>query len=136
MLQSESPLFSAMPALPVSCRQAANISRDGAGKEQKFWYLQVLQETTNFSFQLNSFDVLDTYTPLDRKAFYSILSLFIEKSTIPSDVIVSIDNYESFMSEQKIACINKLKEYVFLYVLSLRFSYLTHHSLRVLNYEC
>lgn len=48
--------------------------------------------------------------PADRKAFYALVSLLIDKNSIPSDVIVTVDNYSSFVSADKLACIEKLKE--------------------------
>ena len=49
-------------------------------------------------------------SPTDRKAFYSVVSLLIDKSAIPSDDIVTIDNWEKFIPADKMSYIEKLKD--------------------------
>ena len=49
-------------------------------------------------------------SPTDRKAFYSIVSLLIDKTTIPSNEIVTIDNWEKFISADKMNYVEKLKD--------------------------
>ena len=46
----------------------------------------------------------------DRKAFFSIISLLIDKSLIPIDEIVTPENFESFMPIDRVAYVEKLKE--------------------------
>ena len=49
-------------------------------------------------------------SPTDRKAFYSTISLLIDKAAIPPDDIVTIDNWEKFIPADKMNCVEKLKD--------------------------
>ena len=49
-------------------------------------------------------------SPTDRKAFYSIVSLLIDRTAIPSDEIVTIDNWEKFIAADKMNYVEKLKD--------------------------
>ena len=55
---------------------------------------------------------MKTLTPIDRKAYYSIISLLIDRSAIPSNETVTIDNFESFIPTDRIVCLDKLKDFL------------------------
>jgi len=46
----------------------------------------------------------------ERKVFYSIITLFIDKNSIPSDVTLTAENYIDFIPEPKKTLIGKLSE--------------------------
>jgi hypothetical protein len=107
---SSKPKTKPSPQESAPRSEKSDLSRRSSTKRSKILVPTGYEINDSISFQINRQCFILNIVWLDRKAYYSIVSLFIDRSSIPDTVIVNADNCHSYIPQNKLALLEKLQE--------------------------